>query len=115
MNMKENTLKRLMILWIAVAVVGGCVALLSVLVPIGNVHHASRTIKRLSDLAVAPASFTATAQEYKDACTDGKYLWEAMGTMTNVGFFGGVVIILLSVFGLVITFATTKRINSAQH
>ena len=101
-------------LWVVVALAGVIMALLALMIPIGNVHAASRTNKRLSDLDNAPSGFTPSVAQYRDGCTDAKYLWDAMGTMMTIGFVGGSAVALLSLVGFGFTRSIQKRQINAQ-
>jgi len=112
--MKTGRFKILKMLWVVVALAGVVMALLALMVPIGNVHHATRTIKRLGALDKAPSGFTPSVAQYRDGCTDAKYLWDAMGTMMTIGFVGGGAVALLSLVGFGITCGIQKRQTDAQ-
>jgi hypothetical protein len=106
---------KLKILWVLVAVAGVIMGMMALMVPLGNVHTASRTNKRLSDLDQAAPGFAPTVAQYRDGCTDAKYLWDAMGTMMAVGFTGGGAIVVLALIGLWITSGIQrKQINAQQ-
>jgi len=112
--MKTGTFNILKVLWVGAALAGVVMALLALMVPLGNVHHASRSIESLSDLDKPPEEFTPSVAQYRDSCTDAKYLWDAMGTMMNIGLFGGGVVAALSLLGFVITCGVQKRETNAQ-
>jgi ABC-type sugar transport system permease subunit len=112
--MKTGRLKILEMLWGLIALAGVIMIMMAFMVPLGNVHSASRTNGRLSDLKNAPLGFTPSVEQYRDSCTDAKYLWRAMGTMMVIGSIGGGSVTLLALVGLGITSSILKRQTNAQ-
>jgi hypothetical protein len=101
-------------MWIMVGILGGGVALTSVMFLLGNVHHATRTEVRLNAVGQTSEHFTPTLDEYKAACEDAKYLWHAMGNETNAMAAAGIGLIVLSICGCVFTSRIAPKRNAPE-
>ena len=64
-------------LWTVVLFAGALVWLGPTFFMVGGVHHATRTISRVTELQTARPDFQPSRKDYEAACADAQAVWQA--------------------------------------
>jgi len=94
-------------LWTVVLFAGALVWLGPTFFMVGGVHHATRTISRVTELQTARPDFQPSRKDYEAACADAQAVWEANYSGKKSVFFLAAAIVITGFIGL----AWTDRLS----